>query len=159
MQYILTENNDQKTQFKYVKKQIFGFGASGEEIWIKLKQKFEFYLLHIHRENLIPGISFIYWKTQFDIFSFPEVIISFCSLDLLRVDIYYRIYRKGWEDQIIAFGFGDLSMNHLVVLYFCLIFSIYLLLFWLTLVITAHISASLWHIKTLHSLNQYCLNT
>lgn len=30
MQYILTENNDQKAQFKYAKKQLFGFGSSGK---------------------------------------------------------------------------------------------------------------------------------
>ena len=30
MQYILTENNDQKFQYMCIKKHIFGFGTSGE---------------------------------------------------------------------------------------------------------------------------------
>lgn len=32
----------------------------GKKVWIKWKQKFEFYLLHTYRENLILRISLIY---------------------------------------------------------------------------------------------------
>lgn len=79
MQYILTENNDRKVQYMCVKKQIFGFGISGENI-DQIDKNFlnEFYLLHIHRENLIPEFLYLLLKnTILDIFIFPEVKFLF----------------------------------------------------------------------------------
>lgn len=60
MQYILSESDEPKAQFTYTKKNIFAFGSlGGTNIWVNLKQKFEFYMLCAHRENLTPGVSLI----------------------------------------------------------------------------------------------------
>ena len=141
MQYILLRIMIKRRNSSMLRSKYLVLALQGKKVWIKLKQKFDFSLLHTHKRKFDTwNFSYLLENRMGDIFSFPERNCKFSFTKFTKSGRLWSNGQKGWEGQIIAFGFGDQSMNHLVVAYFCFIFSICLFLFWLRPVMAIHIS-------------------